>query len=99
MLPVQDNQTYVTFVFVGVKAKTEKAVQVVLDDGSYIWLPKSQIVCNYGDGVNHFGVIPYWLADQNGLMNKTWSGHLVHDVEVRTGAEFKQYMKAHGVDL
>lgn len=99
MLPVKDSSCYVTFGFVGVKAKTEKACLVVLENGDERWLPKSQVVAQYGDGVNHFVVVPYFVADSMGLTATTWSGHPVHSITKRTGKELKDYMAKHGVNL
>ena len=97
MLAINENKLYVEFCFVGVKAKTEKAVLVILNDGYDFWLPKSQIVVQYGDKINHFAIIPYYVADNAGLLNKSWNGQNVHQVITRTGKELKDYLSKHGI--
>lgn len=53
-----------------IRQETEKAFQVVLEDGSFHWLPKSQISepDDYEAGDENCTIsITEWLAEQKGL--------------------------------
>jgi ligand-binding sensor domain-containing protein len=60
---------------------TEKAVALRIDEKILVWLPKSQIKAykRQVQGVTQYKtVVPYWLAEEKGLLVKDFNGNYVY---------------------
>lgn len=68
--------------------QTEKAIQVRIED-ELLWLPKSQIE-GRKKGSRHVVILPYWLADKNGLFAVAHNGMNLFQFTAYTEDEIRE---------
>lgn len=79
----------VLYVFdVKVKKQTEKAIQVYIDN-DVLWLPKSKIR-GRKKGEREIVILPFWLAEEKGLLQEDGWGIPLHCFEYYTEEELQK---------
>ena len=64
-----------------IEKTTEKAFALRIDHDFLVWFPKSQAKAykrQIGEHTEYKTVVPYWLAEQKGLLAKDFNGDYVY---------------------